>query len=78
MNIRVIFGEVLRQTRMQKHISQEQLALDADLDRSYVSKLECGVYQPSLSTLFALAQVLECRPRELVDRVEEKMTQAEP
>ncbi len=76
MDIRVIFGKVIQQARYQRQLSQEQLALDANLDRSYISKLENGSYQPSLSTIFALAEVLECRPRELVALVEERIGRA--
>jgi len=71
VDIKVIFGSVLRDIRNEKKISQERLALEADLDRSYVSKLETGVYQPSISTLFAIAGVLEIRPGEIVNRVDE-------
>ncbi|MGB0722581.1 MAG: helix-turn-helix domain-containing protein [Gammaproteobacteria bacterium] len=72
MDIKVVFGQVLRQARKEKQISQERLALEADVDRSYISKLETGGYQPSLSMLFALAGVLEIKPSELVERVEEE------
>jgi len=70
MDIKVIFGQVLRRVRKQKNISQEKLALDAELDRAHISKLENGVYQPNLATIFALAEILECSPGELIDLVE--------
>ena len=70
MDIRITFGKVLKRIRKQKKISQERLALDADLDRAHISKLEHGVYQPNLSTIFALAKILECKPSELVEAVE--------
>lgn len=73
MNIKVVFGQVLKEIRTQKKVSQEKLALDSDLDRSYVSKLENGVYQPSLSTIFALAEVLEIEPEEIVAMVSKKL-----
>ena len=55
-------------------MSQETLALEAGLDRSYVSKLETGVYQPSISTLFSIAEVLGVRPSKLVDKVEDEIS----
>jgi transcriptional regulator with XRE-family HTH domain len=70
MDIRIIFGQVLKRVRKQKNISQEKLALDAELDRAHISKLENGVYQPNLSTIFALAKILGCSAGELMDMVE--------
>ena len=65
------FGCVLREFRKQRAISQENLAFEAGLDRSYISKLETGVYQPSMTTLFAIAEVLQIDPSEIVKRVYE-------
>jgi transcriptional regulator with XRE-family HTH domain len=62
------FGEVLRECRTKVGISQEQLALKADLDRTYISLLERGLRQPSLDTLFRLAKVLEVTPATMVAR----------
>lgn len=53
-----VFGEVLRQVRSEKNISQQHLALEADLDRTYISLLERGLRQPSLSTIFSLADAM--------------------
>lgn len=41
-------------------ISQERLALDADVDRTYVSQLERQIANPSLSILCKIAEVLQC------------------
>ncbi|NOU40212.1 MAG: helix-turn-helix transcriptional regulator [Methylotenera sp.] len=41
-------------------ISQERLALDADVDRTYVSQLERKIANPSLSTLCRISEVLQC------------------
>ncbi len=68
MDIKIAFGKVLKQVRKEKNISQEQLAFDANVDRSYISKLETGVYQPSISTIFAISEVLGVKPYELVER----------
>ena len=73
MDIKAAFGSVLKELRTEKGLSQETLALEAGLDRSYVSKLETGVYQPSLSTLFAICEVLGVRPGNMVERVERRM-----
>ena len=66
---KAVFGGVLKELRAEKGISQERLALDAGIDRSYISKLETGVYQPSLTMLFAIAGVLSVPPEEIVRRI---------
>lgn len=65
------FGRALREARVARGYSQEGLALDSDVDRSYVSLLERGVRQPSLLMIHSLAAVLGLRPFELVKRAEE-------
>jgi len=62
------FGKVLKDCREKAGISQEALALRADLDRTYISLLERGLRQPTLSTLFTLAKVLDIAPATLVGR----------
>ncbi len=65
------FGLVLREARIARGYSQEGLALDSDVDRSYVSLLERGVRQPSLLMIHALAGALGVRPHELVRKAED-------
>jgi transcriptional regulator with XRE-family HTH domain len=67
------FGEVLRDYRTKTGISQEALALKADLDRTYISLLERGLRQPTLKTLFRLAGVLEIAPSTIVARISSKI-----
>lgn len=62
------FGEVLRQVRTARGISQQSLALESNLDRTYVSLLERGLRQPTLTTLIALADTLNIDPALLVRR----------
>lgn len=62
------FGEVLRECRTKAGISQEALALQADLDRTYISLMERGLRQPTLETLFRLAEVLGIAPATMVGR----------
>ena len=56
MTIEEAFGEVIRELRKAKQISQEKLADASNLDRSFISLLECGHKQPSLVTIFQLAK----------------------
>lgn len=52
------FGRVLRQARTDRGLTQEKLALDSGLDRTFISLLERGLRQPSLTTLVQLADAL--------------------
>lgn len=60
------FGVVLLQLRERAGMSQEALALEAHLDRSYISLLERGARSPTLSTLFEIAEALGISPTALV------------
>lgn len=62
------FGEAVRALREASGVAQEALALDADMDRSYLGKVERGEKQPSLDIVFRLARVLSVTPEELVER----------
>ena len=65
------FGTVLRQLRVEKGLSQEALALESGLDRTFISMLERGLRQPTLSSLFALASALKVSASRIV-RLTEK------
>jgi transcriptional regulator with XRE-family HTH domain len=69
-SIAAIFGRVLREQRTARGISQEALALSADVDRTFVSQMERGLRQPTLTTLCKLSQALDIQPSTLVARVE--------
>ncbi len=73
MDIKEAFGKVLKKMRQEKSFSQEKLAFEAELERSYVSKLETGKFQPKLDTILTIADVLEVRPGVIVDRVDDLM-----
>ena len=67
------FGQVLREQRAKCEISQEGLALTANVDRTFVSQIERGLRQPSLATLWKLAGALEVSPSALIVRTEKLM-----
>lgn len=54
-------SENLVQLRTQRDVSQEALALEAGVDRTFVSKIERRKANPSLATLCALAGALEVK-----------------
>jgi transcriptional regulator with XRE-family HTH domain len=71
--IAVAFGHVLRAAREAAGLSQQTLALRAEIDRTYPSLLERGLRSPSLGTLMNLAPVLGIPPEALVKRTEAQL-----
>jgi transcriptional regulator with XRE-family HTH domain len=70
------FGKILRELRVERSLSQEKLALEAGLDRTFISMLERSIRQPSLGTVFALASVLDLAPSALIAIVEKRLARA--
>lgn len=75
MKIEVIFGQVLRQTRLSNKLSQEKLSQECGLDRSYISLLERGLRQPSLKTILLLSTAMNTSASKMVYNVEEAMNE---
>ncbi|TGS43726.1 MULTISPECIES: helix-turn-helix transcriptional regulator [unclassified Mesorhizobium] len=67
MEIREVFARNLRKHRQRKKLSQEALAHEAGVDRTYVSALERGVYAASIDTVARLAKALGIEPADLLD-----------
>jgi len=65
----VRLGNNIRLSRKSKGLSQEQLALGADIDRSYVGGIERGERNVSLLTLVKIARCLECDLAELTEGI---------
>jgi transcriptional regulator with XRE-family HTH domain len=68
MGIREDFARNLRRLRHEKGFSQEALANEAEIDRTYISALERGIYSASLTMLEKLADVLRVEPADLIVR----------
>jgi transcriptional regulator with XRE-family HTH domain len=69
-DISSIFGEVLRRYRMHRNVSQEELAYLANVDRTFISRLERGVRQPTITTLIGIGIALEVPSAHMVREVE--------
>ena len=63
-DIRHLYGERLRQIRLEKGVSQEALAAAADLHRTYVSSVERGERNVSIVNIARLAAALDVPIRE--------------
>jgi len=66
MDIRKRFGKNIRKARISKGWSQEDLAGAAGLDRTYISGIERGVRNPTLSVVDLFAKALGVDPRALL------------
>jgi transcriptional regulator with XRE-family HTH domain len=64
------FGITLKHFRKEKSWSQEELADHSGLDRTYISLLERGHRNPTLSTLFSLANCLGYQPNQFIKEIE--------
>ena len=64
------FGQVLRALRLERGLSQEALALEAGIQRNYVSLIERGINQPTVTIIFKLSAALEMQPSQLIELVE--------
>jgi transcriptional regulator with XRE-family HTH domain len=69
----VAFGRVLRAMRTKAGMSQEALALESTVQRQFISLMERGENQPTISTIFRLASALQVQPSELIALTEVEM-----
>lgn len=67
MDLVQLLGRNMRRLRRERGLSQEQLAHDADMKRSYVSDMERGTRNPSVRALGRIAQALKVPPTALLE-----------
>jgi transcriptional regulator with XRE-family HTH domain len=65
------FGKSLKSRRLSSNLSQEQLGLKSVLSRPYISELEMGKKDPSLFTIFKLADALKVKPSFFIEEIEQ-------
>ena len=69
----VAFGKALRRRRERLEVSQEALALTSEIHRTYISELERGLKNPSLSTIDRLAAALRTKASVLIADAEAEL-----
>lgn len=67
MDINEKIGDTVRKHRTRLGLSQQDLAGDADMERSYISAVENGRKHIRVDTLVRLAQALNIKPGKLLD-----------
>ena len=68
------FGKSLKSRRLSANLSQEQLGLKSGLSRPYISELEMGKKDPSLFTIFKLAEAFKVKPSFFINEVEQAVS----
>ncbi|SEP50267.1 Helix-turn-helix [Rhodospirillales bacterium URHD0017] len=66
MDLREVFAANLRRLRNAKGVSQDELAHEANVSRSYLSQLEKGTFYASLNVIGRLSEALGVEPAELL------------
>lgn len=68
MEIREALARNLRKYRQERHLSQEELAYQAEIDRTYISALERSVYAASIDVVDRLARALGVEAADLLQK----------
>lgn len=68
----IAFGKVLRTARREAKLTQEELALDAGIERNFVSLIERGINQPTVRVLFKLAGALGIPAAKLIELTQQE------
>ncbi|MCK6570136.1 helix-turn-helix domain-containing protein [Myxococcota bacterium] len=67
------FGKALRRRRERLEVSQEALAFTSEIHRTYISELERGLKNPSLTTIDRLAAALKTKASTLIADAEAEL-----
>jgi transcriptional regulator with XRE-family HTH domain len=70
MELKLAFGNTLKSLRLEKGFTQEKLAELCNLDVSFISMLENGKRQPTLSTIFSIASALNVKASSIILMIE--------
>ena len=65
-DLSVVIGRLVRDSRLERKISQEKLALICDIDRSYLGRIERGEVNITIEKLYELATALEMDAKDLL------------
>ena len=59
-------GQLIRNRRLQLKMTQESLALQCGIDRSYMGRIERGEVNLTVEKIYEIASVLKISPKELL------------
>lgn len=66
MDYETLFGNTLQKLRLEQNLSQLELSKISKIDRTFISLMERGIRQPSLTTIIRLAAGLKMKPSLLI------------
>ena len=66
VDYRAVLARNMKTARKAQGLSQESLSLEVAIDRTYISGIERGLRNPSLSLIVRLAECLKCEPADLL------------
>ncbi|MFK0331030.1 helix-turn-helix domain-containing protein [Rhizobium sp. NPDC090275] len=72
MDVRQTIGWNVKRLRVARGLSQERLALEANIDRSYVGRVERGLENVTVSTLEALSNAMNVHVSVLFEQIDAK------
>lgn len=70
ISLKKVIGKTVKAIRIKKGLSQEDLAHECNVDRSYISMIEVGRNEPSITKIFDLCKGLNIRPSDFIRLVE--------
>lgn len=65
-------GRKIKNLRLKKGLTQEELGERTDLSKGYISQIERDLSSPSIETFFTIIEVLGCTPKQFFDEEERK------
>lgn len=68
----MLIGRKIKNLRLKKGLTQEELGERTDLSKGYISQLERDLSSPSIETFFHILEVLGCEPKEFFDEEEQE------
>jgi transcriptional regulator with XRE-family HTH domain len=78
MEIKRLVGQNLQKVRKEKGLSQETLAFDSGIHRTYISGVERGIRNPTATVLYRIARALDVPTARLFDGEERIGQPAKP
>ena len=78
MDLVQLLGENVRTLRRERGLSQEELAFQAGMKRSYLSDLERGTRNPTVRALGRLAEALAIDPARLIAPIDTAVLVSDP
>lgn len=62
------FGSLVRKKRLETGVSQEKLAFESGLHRTYIGSIERGERNITIVNIFRIAKALKCSAKEIIPR----------